>query len=228
MRITEEGKAFGGGKISAGMIYKILNNQVYLGKVPHKGQYYQGEHKAIISEELWNKVHSVMKKTPERDKLPTRTKLPAILKGIIFDSQGNALTPSFTRKKDKIYRYYVNTKAIKQGYESCDLRIFPAEELENFIIAKIRQLVTTPELINKVTSQAKALSNNITPEYVRTSLADFNNVWEHLFPIEKTRIIHLLISRIVVGLNGVQITFLPNGLLNLCQQINKNEKKKVA
>jgi site-specific DNA recombinase len=65
--------------------------------------------------------------------------MPAILKGILFDSQGNALTPTFTRKRgNKIYRYYVNIKAIKQGRDSCDIKTFPADEIENFVLAKMQ------------------------------------------------------------------------------------------
>jgi len=228
VRFTEDGKKTGGNKITNSSVHNILKNQIYLGKIHHKGEYFQGEHKPIITPELWNQVRSVMgKDSIERKNSPVSTKMPGILKGIIFDNQGNALTPTFTRKSNKIYRYYVNTYAIKHGYDSCDIKLFPAEEIENFIIAKIRQLATTPELISKVHVQAKKQDATITAEYIRNSLKDFNNVWEHLFPIEKSRIIKLLIRKITVGVNGVQITFHPNGLLNLCQQLN-SKKEKVA
>jgi site-specific DNA recombinase len=224
VRIKKDGTKSGGDKIARLSIYNILNNHIYIGKIHHKGEYYQGEHKPIISEELWNNVHKHIKvNSSERKKLPIKTKMTALLKGIIFDTQGYALTPSFSKKKDKIYKYYVNTKAIKDGYENCDIRLFPAEELENFIVGKIRQFVTTPDIINKVYQQAKRHQPDITVAYIRDALSKFDNVWEHLFPVERNRIVHLLVNKIIVGLNGVQINFHPNGILNLCTQLSRQE-----
>jgi len=89
----------------------------------------------------------------------------------------NALTPTFTRKRgNKIYRYYVNIKAIKQGRDSCDIKTFPADEIENFVLAKIREMIVSPELLNKVYQEAKLKDGTITLDYIRDSLQDFNSV----------------------------------------------------
>lgn len=224
-RVYENGKTVGGKKICTKLVYDTLNNPIYIGKVRHKKEIYDGEHKAIISQELWDKVHSVMAKdSAERARVPSRTDMPAILKGILFDAQGNALTPTFTRKRgNKIYRYYVNIKAIKQGRDSCDIKTFPADEIENFVLAKIREMIVSPELLNKVYQEAKLKDGTITLDYIRDSLQDFNSVWEHLFPIEKCRIVQLIVSRIVVSTQGIQFNFYPNGLINLCQQLGKKQ-----
>ena len=50
--------------IDKGVIYKLLANRVYLGKAVHKGIAYEGEHKAIINQELWDKAHAAMKDNP--------------------------------------------------------------------------------------------------------------------------------------------------------------------
>ena len=218
-------KKAGGQKISNKAVYDILNNQIYIGKIRHKDKLYDGEHKPIITQEMWDKVRAFSKKgSLEKSKLPIRTEMPAILKGIIVDGDGSALTPSFTRKGSKIYRYYINVKAIKHGYDSCEIKNFPAEEIEDFVIAKIRELIVTPEIISKIHSQAKKQDASITLDYVRDNLQDFNRVWEHLFPVEKTRIVQLIISRIIVTTLGIQINFHPSGLLNLCHQLGKKEE----
>ena len=38
------------------MVNHILNNPLYLGKMPYKGELYEGQHKAIISQDLWDRV----------------------------------------------------------------------------------------------------------------------------------------------------------------------------
>ncbi len=60
--VYETGKTVEDKKICTKLVYDTLNNPIYIGKVRHKKEIYDGEHKAIISQELWDKVHSVMAK----------------------------------------------------------------------------------------------------------------------------------------------------------------------
>ena len=46
--------------VDKGYLYKLLNNQTYLGMAVHKGAAYAGEHAAIISQDLWDKVHAIL------------------------------------------------------------------------------------------------------------------------------------------------------------------------
>jgi hypothetical protein len=48
--------------VDKGYIYKLLNNRTYIGLAVHKGTAYRGEHEAIISQGLWDKVHSILAK----------------------------------------------------------------------------------------------------------------------------------------------------------------------
>ena len=47
-------------KTSKNTIHKLLQNHVYYGKVPFKGELYEGKHTPIISEDLFNKVQDVL------------------------------------------------------------------------------------------------------------------------------------------------------------------------
>jgi len=228
-RTTEKGRKYGGNKISTTYIYNMLRNPIYIGQIRHKDKIYPGEHKPIISQELWDKVHAMLPKDSQvKAALPVRSKMPAILKGLIFDMNGNALTPGYTRKTHKVYRYYINTSAIKHGYDSCEIKSLPAEDIENFLIAKVRELVSMPEIIHKVHQEARKQDGLVTLDYIRDALGDFNGVWQHLFPLEKARIMQLIVSRIVVSPQGMHITFHPGGLLNLCEQITPRQKKEKA
>jgi hypothetical protein len=44
-----------GRPIDKGALYKLLNNRVYVGEAVHKGNGLSGEHKPIISRELWDR-----------------------------------------------------------------------------------------------------------------------------------------------------------------------------
>ena len=47
--------------------------------------------------------------------MQTRAQTPALLKGLLFAPNGAAMTPTHTRRKGKLYRYYIATSAIRSG-----------------------------------------------------------------------------------------------------------------
>src|SRR5215204_3936115 len=52
--------------VDKGYLYKLLNNRVYVGQSVHKGTIYPGEHDAIISQSLWDRVHGILSESPRR------------------------------------------------------------------------------------------------------------------------------------------------------------------
>ncbi len=52
-RKTASGKTYGGGPFHRGQIYDILRNPIYIGRICHRGQQHQGQHKGIIDPILW-------------------------------------------------------------------------------------------------------------------------------------------------------------------------------
>jgi hypothetical protein len=58
--LTAESIAGKRGKpIDEGYLYRLLNNPIYVGEAVHKGRY-PGQHKAIVSRVLWNKVRKIL------------------------------------------------------------------------------------------------------------------------------------------------------------------------
>ena len=116
---TQDGKHRAGKPIDKGAIYKILNNRTYLGEAVHKGTSYPGEHEAIIDRATWDKVQAILAENTVARANGTRAQTPALLRGLIFAPGGHAMTPSHSRKNGRLYRYYVSTDAIRQGYSEC-------------------------------------------------------------------------------------------------------------
>ena len=57
----------GGIPFRQGSLFHLLKNPIYRGKIVHKGEVYEGEHEAIVDEELWNAVQQrLQKKAPPR------------------------------------------------------------------------------------------------------------------------------------------------------------------
>lgn len=100
----------------------------------HKGTAYQGEHQAIVTQSLWDKVHAILRESPRKRAANTRAQTPALLKGLIFGPTGCAMTPTHTRKGDKLYRYYVSQLILKRGAGACPVGRVPAAEIEGAVV----------------------------------------------------------------------------------------------
>ena len=56
------------------------------------------------------------------------------------------MTPSFAVKGRRRYRYYVCTRAQKQGRAACPSQSLPAAEIERFVLDQLKELRDRPDL----------------------------------------------------------------------------------
>jgi hypothetical protein len=204
-----------GNLVDKGYLYKLLNNRVYLGLAVYKGTSYPGEHKAIISQELWDKVHNILCDSPRRRAARTRAQTPALLKGLIFGPTGCAMSPTHTRKGGRLYRYYVSQSVLKRGPDACPVRRVPADEIESAVVDQLRDLLRAPEIVVGMWRAARQSMGDIKETDVREALERLDPLWNELFPAEQARIVQLLVERVDVSLDGVDICLRTEGLAKL-------------
>ena len=54
MRTSADGSQTGGRPFSRGHIYRILKNPIYIGRIPHKGEVYEGQNQTIVDQDTWD------------------------------------------------------------------------------------------------------------------------------------------------------------------------------
>lgn len=54
------------------------------------------------------------------------------------------MSPSHTRRRGRIYRYYVSREAIADGYDTCAV---PAADVEGAVLDHLQKLLAAPELV---------------------------------------------------------------------------------
>lgn len=143
----------------------------------------------------------------------------APLKGLLFGPNGLAFTPTYTRRGNRLYRYYVSTGVIKRGPEGCSIRRVSAAEVETAVIDQVRALVRTPEIIVRTWKAARQLDRGVTEERVRAALSEFGALWDELFPAEQARIVQLLVERVDIQPDGLNITLRTDGLVSLAHDL---------
>lgn len=211
-----------GRPVDRGYLYVLLNNRAYIGDAVHKGVSYAGEHQPLITRELWDNVHSILQESPRKRAANTRGQnTPALLKGLLFGPNGLAFTPTYTRRRKRLYRYYVSTGVIKRGPEACPVRRVPAADVETAVVDQIRAIVASPEMVVRVWKEAREKDGNITENEVRAALAEFTQLWNYLFPPEQARIIQLLVERIEIHPDRLSIKLRKDGLQALANELTQ-------
>jgi site-specific DNA recombinase len=208
--------------IDKGILYKMLTNPVYIGVAMHKGVSYPGEHAGIIDQKIWDKVRARFQENPRKRAAATRAQTPALLKGIIFDLVGTAMSPTHTRKNGRLYRYYLSQKVLKEGSGDCPVARVPAAEIEKIVIDQVRLLLMSPEIIVQTWRRVHKIAKGMTESEVGDALREFDPLWNQLFPAEQTRIIQLLVERIDVRSDRVDVTLRIAGVTSLVGELVGN------
>ena len=208
-----------GHRIDKKFIYRMLNNRVYIGDAVHKGTSYPGEHSAIIDREVWDSVHSILTESPRKRAARTRAETPALLRGLLYGPDGAAFSPTHTRKGGRLYRYYVSQTVLKHGAGSCPIGRVPAGEIETAVIGQLRAVFRQPEIVAGTWKAARARDSEITEADAREALMGLDPLWDQLFPAEQARIVTLLVERVDIGNNGLNVRLRLDGLTGLAREM---------
>jgi len=136
IQVRKSGPHKGGCLFRRGTLYHLLRNRIYLGEIVHKGSHFPGEHPPIVPIDLWQEV---------QEKLAVRGPGPfwvahqrkSHLIGLLFDGDGQPMTPSHAKRGTKRYRYYVTREPAD---DQTNWRV-GAHDIEQLVEARIRQLL---------------------------------------------------------------------------------------
>jgi site-specific DNA recombinase len=214
-------------------LYRVLNSPLYLGQVVHKGQCYPGEHEAIIAQEVWDQAHAILETNCRTRAVQTRTQHPALLKGLLRCATcGCAMTPNFTTRRGKTYRYYLCVHGERNGRDTCPVRRLSAGEIERTVVDQLRQVLRSPEIVaqtyREVRAQAAGEGEAFSERDVVNALGSLDPIWEHLFPDEQARIVQLLVKQVEVHEDRVEVHIRAEGLTSLVAELREEEEVAVA
>lgn len=122
----------GGEAFQKSGIQRILTNPVYIGKITHyaKNKIYNGVHKAIISQELWEQVQEIVRRRIKDPQAFTHYRLQkTFLAGKLFDDKGKNFRMTSSKKQARKFLYY---------YNGVGGHYLPAEQLDSFVIQMLK------------------------------------------------------------------------------------------
>ena len=214
--ITRSGKPAGGKPFTKNRLYNLLTNIIYTGRVEHHGTIYAGEQPKIIETATWNRVQAKLSGNRRTGGRLVRNKYGALLKGILQCASCDVgMVHTYTRKGNRLYRYYVCVNAHQRGWNKCETRSVSAPEIEQAVIDQIRGIGRHPEVIDQV---HRRVSASVLRAEVATVLSSFDELWEQMLPREQERFVKALLGQVRYdGRTGtVTATFRSSGLKQLC------------
>ena len=157
-RVTRKGRELGGRPFDKASLYVLLTNPIYTGKTRYKDELHEGEHEAIIDQELFHQVQKQLKLNGRNGGTKVRNKYGALLRGLLrCKCCGTAMTHTFSGKGERrLYRYYRCTSAIKNGHDTCPTGTLPAPEIERVVVDEVRALAGDEDLLAQVLDEADA------------------------------------------------------------------------
>ncbi|MBZ0218698.1 MAG: recombinase family protein [Fimbriimonadaceae bacterium] len=193
-RRLKNGRFRGGNTFSRGNLYQLLSNPLYIGRIPHHGETYPGQHEAIINQELWDEVQAQTASNTKARVSPTNVKSSCILTGLIYDETGDRLSPSHSMKNGVRYQYYISNRLMHGEGKSGDGWRVPARQIERPILSLLEDQLTDPlKLTDLVDSET----------YTPSAHQDLVQAAERLSrklrrsrPIEQRRILSSFVHRI--------------------------------
>ena len=119
--ITAKGIAKGGKPFKTSALHRLLHEKLYLGMIENKrtGQTFKGQHEAIISKDLWEKVRTKLKDNDNCGN-HTRNRNNNLLTGKLFDGNGTIFTNQANSKNKTTKRHYYSIKGLFLPTEQID------------------------------------------------------------------------------------------------------------
>lgn len=153
---TKKGTERGGRPFDRGSLYGLLTNPIYIGKIKHRKDRYDGEHEPLIAPEVFEKVQKQLRINGRNGGAHVRNRYGATLRGLLFcKACGRKMVHTYTNRGPKRYRYYTCTHAIHGGRQKCPSGALPALEIERVVVDQIRGIAKDAALLADVFQQAQ-------------------------------------------------------------------------
>jgi DNA invertase Pin-like site-specific DNA recombinase len=177
VRRGARGRTCGGTALGRGYLYHLLRNPIYVGRIAHKGETYEGQHPPIIDPKIWDAAQAQLDTNSHERPAGTNATRVSPLRGKLFDEAGRGLTPSHAVKSGRRYRYYVSREP---GVEAAGARAsdrknrwrLPAREIERLVGDAVTSLLADRAGLTRLARHAEIDAERI-PDLLR-ALGDWS------------------------------------------------------
>jgi site-specific DNA recombinase len=197
-RKPNNGNRGGNQPFRPGHLYKLFANRMYIGEIVHKGVGYPGEHQPMIDQDTWDKVQTRLSANARTRRYRTNMKSPCLLTGLLFDEEGDRLSPSYCIKQGRRYRYYITRDpGSRTGWR------LPAKTLDAVVLDGICDFLSDKTLL--MTDVVPSTSSAQEMADILSQAAELGITLRTTTPAEQRSFVQKTIDRIEVQQNRIRI-----------------------
>lgn len=119
----------------------------------------------------------------------------------------------------RCYRYYTPAKDRHYGAGASNFGSLPAESIEALVVEQVWQVLRAPESVQAVWDRVRASAVDLDEARVVMPMRQLVAVWPSLFPAEQRRLAQLLIERVLIGDDGLEILWRDAGWVELIDEL---------
>ena len=203
VRTSAHGHVFGGQAYSRGGLYKLLKNELYTGRIAHRGESHAGQQEAIIEPETWQRVRELLAANNQGQRQRGRKVTSSVLAGLVFDAEGNRYTPTHAVKKGRRYRYYTSQAVIQKRRKPSYLDRIPAKELEQLVFSRIQALLSSPQEMAAVYTESALLTADLG--HLIEAAQAMAEKWSELTSQKSAELLRSVVRRVVLRGSEMEI-----------------------
>lgn len=155
---NRKGTSSGGSEFDKISLCRLLRNPLFIGKMRTLDEIVDSHHESIVDEKTF---HEVQRRLEERSRTETAKSNPmkawgALLGGLVFCGKcGGRMGHTTIRRRSRVWRYYACRTRIRRGSAACPSSTVPAQEVEDFIVAKLKAIGRDPDLVARTMELAR-------------------------------------------------------------------------
>ena len=176
----------------------------------HKGEAFEGEHEAIVAEELWDQVQAKLAKQGQGGSSRKVSARTGVLAGLIYNAEGTPMVLTHTQKGNRRFHYYANR--YENIGDSIAARV-SARDIEDIVLGQLSQTLGSGSQIQSMMLDGTYKADQLHNVILRCSqLADELTAAKY---IRKQAIVRNVVDRVDLHEDRVIIRIDNRGLLNV-------------
>ncbi len=188
-------------QMGRGQLYHLLSNPIYIGKLRHHDQIYDGEHAGIIEPVVFDAVQTALRTQAPQRRSRSNSRDLHLLTGMVFDDTGDRLSPTHANNHGKRYRYYVSHRLKTGTSDKASGWRVPAGELERLVLKQAIDLLRNRSLL------AGWLQEHLAGDRIERGLTAADEIAKSLAesdPCQQRQILHSIFTKIVLSQTSIQ------------------------
>jgi len=100
-----------------------------------------------------------------------------------------------------------------------------AADLESAVIEQICAILRAPQMAEEAARRVVRLDPTLDEAQVTVAMTRMDETWEQLFPDEQARIVKLLVEKVIVSPNDIEVRLRPNGIERLALEFRRSAEE---